>query len=362
MYMLALLPLLACGGSVAPTVKDDTADTADSPVCGRVRGTGGVLLYQEDATVVRTPADTPQPTETGTGIAGPLDDAGLQWMAVVGGRVFLSEDAGCNWEPRGSLPPDGDWALRGARTDTGARVYAFARATGAIARTDDLGRSWEAFDADGTFVGVPVVAAADPERLRGVQARGVVTSTDGGASWTVTGTLPPGMSAPRGADVWAGDLDTVWVAGPGGAWESNGGGAGWQQRYDAGDAYNVAVMPDEGTGAWVLARTTDGLLATWSWDGDAADSGETVPSWDRALDEVQAPIVESSPLWPIPGEPTRALSAHGPVTSNAGDPAVNLYLMEGGTGTRTVRVGTFVGIRDLGFGDDRWLAVVTPAP
>jgi hypothetical protein len=40
---------------------------------------------------------------------------------------------------------------------------------------------------------------------------------------------------------------------------------------------------------------------------------------------------------------------------------VNLYLMEAGVGTRTVRVGTFVGVNDLAFGADRWLAAVHPA-
>ena len=114
-----LLLLTACAGDlITDTVVGDGTDTS-APVCGRVRGTNGVLLYQDDGTTVRAPVDPPTEATRGTGVTGPLDASGLVWAAVVNGRVFTSQDAGCNWTGVGNLPGTADWALRGTMTADG---------------------------------------------------------------------------------------------------------------------------------------------------------------------------------------------------------------------------------------------------
>ncbi len=351
--LFPLLHLLACGGDIAPVDNDDLVDTGAMPVCGRVRGTGGVLLYQDDATVVRTPKESPRAEEVGTGIAGPFDGEGRDWLVAVGGKVLRTDDAGCNWSAQGTLG-SGDWALT-TSADL-ARVYAFDRGSGRGAWSEDAGASWTSFDAGQAFAGEVSVDLTSAGTLRGVQGRGLVESLDGGATWSVTGALPATMGALRGS-ARAGET-LAWVAGEGGAGGTVDGGAAWTNTFDAGDASRVVLASDDPARVWLLATTTDGLLATWT-AGGTTDGAR--PTWDRALDEAQAPIAQGAPIWPIPGSPTKALSMHGPVTNDAGETAVNLYIMEAGVGTRTVRVGTFRAINDVRFGSDRWVAAVTPS-
>ena len=109
---------------------------------------------------------------------------------------------------------------------------------------------------------------------------------------------------------------------------------------------------------WAVARGTDGLLGIWSTDGATADTAGALPDWQRVLDEAIAPISEQARIWPLPNDADRALSSYGPTSNAAGEPAVNLYLLEAGAGSRTVRVGTFTGIQDVAFGADRWFAAV----
>ncbi len=351
-----LLVLTACAGDLI--TKDPTVDSADAgpPVCGRVRGTNGVVLYQDDGTTVRAPVDPPTAATRGTGVAGPLDASGLVWAAVVNGQVLTSQDAGCNWTAVGNLPSTGDWALRGAATADGTRLLAIDRASSAVAWSTDLGVSWTTGDAGGSFVGVPRLDASDALHVVGVQARGVVESTDGGASWQVVGALPIDGAGVHGADADAANLDVVFIGGAGGAWVTQDGGAGWSQVLDLPSTRAVA-MGLEGR-MWAVARGTDGLLGIWSSDGTTADTAGALPDWQRVLDEAIAPLSEDARLWPIPSDPGRALSSFGPTTNASGDPAVNLYLLEAGAGSRTVRVGTFTGIQDVAFGADRWFAAV----
>jgi hypothetical protein len=365
MPVLALAPLfglLACGGDISPGGEAlDTAIGSGFPVCGRVNGTGGIMLYQQDATLVRTPAEPPGAAEVGSAVAGPLDSEGLSWRAIVGGRVLASEDAGCSWAPLGTIAGGADWALRAGGGSDAPRLYAFDRNSGSLARSTDAGASWTALDAGESFLGVPQVDPSNGDVLRGVQPRGVVTSADGGESWQLSGALPAGERAPAHAAVAPGLLDTIWVAGPGGAWRSQDGGAAWTRTYEAGDGDHVAIAADDPTRVWLLAYAANGLLATWTTgEGGDTPSGRLL-NWDRALDEAQAPLTAKARIWPIPGSPGRALAAHGPVENSSGDAAVNVYVMEAGVGTRTVRVGTFVGVNDLAFGEDRWIAAVLPA-
>ncbi len=351
-----LVLLTACAGDlITDTVVGDGTDTS-APVCGRVRGTNGVLLYQDDGTTVRAPVDPPTEATRGTGVTGPLDASGLVWAAVVNGRVFTTQDAGCNWTGVGSLPGTGDWALRGATTADDTRLLAIDRASSAVGWSTDLGVSWTNGDAGGTFVGVPEIDATDPLHVVGVQGRGVVESTDGGATWQVVGGLPVEGTQVYGADVDGANPAGLMVGGAGGAWTTTNSGADWNQVLDLQNTRAVA-MGGEGQ-MWAVARGTDGLLGIWSTDGSTADTAGTLPDWQRVLDEAIAPISEQARLWPLPDDADRALSSFGPTTNSAGEPAVNLYLLEAGAGSRTVRVGTFTGIQDVAFGADRWFAAV----
>lgn len=350
--MLWLL-LAACtdkGGYLDTSSPDDTGN----PECGRLRGATGVLMYTEDGASVHAPTEAPDPEKRTTGIAGPLTD-GLTWLAVEEGRVYRSDDAGCNWDDVGTLPVGVAWQLLAA----GDRVYAFDLASGDGARSDDRGLSWSPFDAGGAFLDLPVASHTDGTFLRGVQARGVVSSYDGGDTWTVTGALPDGT--PRRAAVSAATPDRVVVSTDLGVWTSPTGGGSWQDvtaglTTDAtvpGVAGGpVAVHPDDeqvlfaisedGGGVWTLHRS--------------ADYGAT---WTRMADSDQVTLDGASPLWPLPGAPTRVLSAYG---SSVDDFGLDLYLSEQGVGTRTLHISSYYGMTGMSFGADRWIASVHGVP
>ncbi len=331
------LVLAGCSGDVERIQDTDSGDTG-LPVCGRVRGTTGVLLYQDGGDTIRSPVDAADTSKVTTGIAGPLDDAGLAWVTVTDGRVYASEDAGCNWDAVGTLPASGDWALLAA----GTRVYAFDRLSAEGAWSDDLGAGWTAFSTGEAFVGLPAVDPADTSRLRGVQARGVVTSFDAGSSWSVGGTLP---TTPTAAAVSTSDLDRLAVGSGGGAWTSLNGGASWSQDWTLGAVGSVALHPDDGT-LFLVGVGADANLAVWRADGE------------RLGDVTQVEFPSDLPLYPLPGSPGVVLAGHGPVPNGDGDPSLALYRFTVGEGVHTVRIATFAHMNQLAFGPDRWAAAV----
>ncbi|MFZ5478417.1 MAG: WD40/YVTN/BNR-like repeat-containing protein [Myxococcota bacterium] len=340
---IVFLALVACNG------KDYAYETGDSAVtgigvCGKVRGTTGVLMYQYagDQLTVLPPEDSPDESDVTTGVAGPFGDH--TYLAVTDGGVIRSDDAGCNWEPAGSLPP-GDWGL----VQAGDRVYAFDRDSDAGARSDDLGLSWSAFLTSEAFVSLPVADAANPDRLRGVQARGVVTTDDAGESWPVQdGSLPDGLT-PVSASASPGDLEQLAVAGAGGVWRSANGGTSWDQIFVTGDAYSVAIHPDDATYTFAFGRDTDGLLSGWRHDGT---------DWAKLVTEAQIDMAEGMEIWPVPGNTAQAVSAYGPVPNNDDEPSLALYVMTVDEGTKTTRVTMYYHLHQLVFGPDRWVGAV----
>lgn len=351
MTLLALLLACSGGGStVDSTFGDDTGLTE----CGRLRGATGVLMYTEDATVVHAPTEPPEPDRYTTGVAGPLGD-GVTWLAVDAGRVLQSTDSGCNWDQVGALPGDGWWQLLTA----GDRVYAIDRDSGQGARTDDAGRTWTPFDAGEVFVGLPTVSAADPAWLRGYQSRGVVTSFDGGDSWSVTGAGPE--SAVVAAAVHPGDPDRIVVGTVDGVKLSTTGGGSWSDvteglTEDAGApgvrGSAVAVHPDDADVLFALSQDGSGVYTLHR----SADAGA---SWSRMADSDQVHLGEQSPLWPLPGAPGRVVSAYG---SSVDDYGLDLYVSEVGVGTRTIHIGSYYGMTGMAFGPDRWIASVHGVP
>ncbi|MDP2304504.1 MAG: hypothetical protein Q8P18_00585 [Pseudomonadota bacterium] len=351
MHRLVLLaPLLvACSDK---TYSIDTGEPLDTGVmqCGRVRETEGILLYQEDGNVVRSPLESPNATKITTGVAGPLGDD-RTYVAVTDGRAIQTVDGGCNWEDVGNLP-SGDWRLLGA----GARVYAFDTLTSSGARSDDFGGSWSAFDAGEPFLGgTPVVDPADPARLRGLQSRGVVTSTDAGETWTAGAALPPGATNPADADVFSTNLDVAVLGAASGAWHTADAGASWTPiGTDAVSA--IALHPDDPAVLFATTTNTEAVTTV----SRSADSGLT---WSRLVDSSQVTLPTGPVLWPVPGDSLQVLSAFGSIyNENTEVDGLNLYVITGGAGTRTVFVGTFFHLNQLAFGADRWVAAVDSVP
>jgi hypothetical protein len=341
---ILLLSLSACTGE--PYVLD-TGDPVDTgvPECGRIRGTEAIVMYQEGGDATRTPLETAATPISATGVAGPLGDD-RTYVTVVDGRAAQSVDGGCNWDDVGTLP-ESEWSLVGA----GARVYAFDRASASMSRSDDLGLSWDALDSGEVFIGLPSVDPANAEHLRGLQARGVVDSTDGGTTWTAGAALPAELSAPTSGAVYAAALDTAVVGGSSGGWRTTDAGNSWTPILtDA--VVALAIHPDDplslfshtvdGGGVRTLSRSTDG--------GGA---------WARQVDSSQIELTDASVLWPVPGNPAQALSTAGPVyNENTASDGLNLYILTAGEGTATRFVGGWYHIHQITFGADRWVAAV----
>lgn len=326
----------------------DTGTPPGTPQCGRVRGTTGVLLYQGGGDTVASPNDVPDATSRTTSVAG-LDD--LTYLAVTDGRVLRSEDAGCNWQAAGALPSDRRWALVAA----GSRVYAFDADGGDGARTDDGGLNWTAFSAGEAFAAAPTVDAADPDRLRGVQARGVVTSSDGGDTWPVSGDLPAELPAPTTAAATPANLDEIIIGGVGGAWRTLNGGRSWTAAYAVGDVASVAVYPDDGDVVYLHALDAEGVAAIWRTEDAGGD-------WQKLVDAGSVEMGGVMPLWPVPGDARTVLSGYGPVDNSEGDPSLALYVVNADTGTHSVRITDYFAIHGMAFGADRWVAAVDSIP
>lgn len=333
---------LACSGGDDGVVGDDTGDTG-LPQCGRIRGTEGVLMYQETGAAVRSPLETPNTYEVTSGVAG-MDD-GLTWLAVVSGQVMISTDAGCNWDDAGSLP-DGDWRLVSA----GDRVYAFDGAAGAVALSEDLGVTWLSKSAGAAFVGAAVDPTL-PNRLGVVFAAGLGISVDGGDSWTIAGTAPAGPSSLAAGDVLASNMDVAVLGGPEGAWRTTDGGATWTQVFTEGAVTAIVTHPDDSEVLFAQA-TAEGTPTIYRTSDGGGD-------WARQVDGSQVVLQDEARLWGVPGNPLQALSTSGPVhNENTDSDGVNLYIVTAGEGTRTTYVGGWSHISQVAFGSDRWIAAV----
>lgn len=348
--MLLLLALLACTSSDKDTTptSDSGGDSAE-PECGRVRGTPGVMLFQADD-AVRASVDAPDATTDSHSVAGPLSD-GLTWLLSYGPQVLASVDAGCNWDRVGSLPSTGWWNLVAA----GDRVYAFDRDSSDAARSDDAGVSWTPFDTTEAFVGGAVPDPGDPNRVRGVQARGVVTSSDGGDSWQVTGSAPAGTL--RDASIVPTDLDTIAVATTTGVAYTRGGGTTWDE-IGAGlpeevdtpghTVARVAVHPENIDVLWALSQTATGLYTI-------ARTEDHGGAWERQVDSDGAHLNDQSGLWPVRGRTDQVASSYASSVDAYG---IDLLTVTVTVGTHTLHVGTYFGFNNLVMDDDRWVAAV----
>ena len=338
-----MLLVLAC------TPPGDTSSIVEDtgiPDCDRVHDPN-VLMYEDDLSTIHTPNEKASETLSTTGLAGPLG-ADVSWMLIRAGEVLTSSDGGCNWdETGGRLSSDGDWALYAA----GTRVYAFDRTQASGGRSDDGGLSWDKFDPGEPFVGEPVVDPSNPDRVAGVQSRGVVFSDDAGDTWTVSGALQAG-AAPAGGAVAPSDFDIAAYTEAGMVYWTASGGSDWTASVgeDWTETLGIAIHPDDAQTWFVQADTPDGLEFHRTTDGGS--------TWSRIASEGQVTMLGGEPIWPVPGDPTR-FATWSYDTEKSG---VRLYQVTAGVGSKSAFVGTYTHLNAVGFTAERWLAAVDAVP
>ncbi len=338
--------LLACTGKSADL--GHTFDSDTGGVCGQVKGATGILLYEDGGDDLHAPTAAPSDTLKTTGVAGPV--AGSTGMvASFAGNVLVSSDTGCNWEEAGNLPATSNWALVAA----GDRVYAFDRDGSDAARSDDFGGSWTPFDTVEAFIDPPTWESSG--RLRGVQARGVVTSEDGGDSWVLAGAPP---FTPTGGTVSPTNLDLVVIAGAGIA-ISNTGGSTWTDISTSligtgtgtVTGLRVVTSPADDNVIFAITDSTDGIRSIQRSD----DSGV---GWALLGDSTQITLGDDARLYPLPDDPLTVLSS----SFVPDETKINLYRVTAGEGIHSVGVGGYLGMPQLSLMGERWVAAVHAVP
>lgn len=332
--------LLAC--TPEDTAKNDTSVFTTG--CDRIHDTTGVLMFElgEDI-ATHTPDKAPSDSDKTTSVAGPMGD-GTSYVLVEAGKVRISEDEGCNWSERGSLPSGGDWDLVAA----GSRIWAFDRASASGAHSDDEGLNWSSTTLPDPPVGEATVDPASADRVRVVTRSGVVTTEDAGASWYPAGELPAAFVV-EAAAVAAADLDLVLVGGPTGLQYSATGGQSWTDLSanftEPVAITGLAVSPTDASSWYASGVGPDGGVILRSLD--RGDSWSTVTEESSVVELGDAP-----PVWAVAGDAAMVVSA------SADADGVNLYVVTAGVGTEKVGVGTYLGITDVAATADHVLASV----
>ncbi len=338
---LLALPFAAACSTGAELLPQDTSTSG----CDRVHGATGVILVTDAGNTQHFPTEAPSDTLATTTVAGPLADG--TWLAVSGNEVLASDDGGCNWQSAGGrLPSGGVWDL----VTVGATAYAFDRGGAQVGISGDGGLSWTAADAGEPFIGS--VRADSTGRLRGVQARGLVTSEDGGQTWTPSGTPPPG--APAGAAVFPGDLDVAAVTYSGGVAITRNGGTSWDDLgaelvVDGFIGHSVDFASDSADILWVGGEDPEQSVIHRTVDAGA--------HWTDVATSKSLDLDADAPIWPVPGMPNEALAAYGSSEDNFG---ISVYHIIAGDSLHTTHTGgTYFHVNDAAFTEDgSWLVAV----
>jgi photosystem II stability/assembly factor-like uncharacterized protein len=179
----------------------------------------------------------------------PADDGSI---VIAGHEVFTaSRDGGATWARIPADLPSLD--IHGFTRDPvdPARMWAYL-ATGGLWESTDFGAHWTEVRADN--VAFPLaVRDGSTTRLLGVDANGLVTSTDGGRTWT---TLRQPPTYPMTAIAASPDGRTVYAGAPDGLYRSDDGGRTWSPTGYRGSAFAVATTPD-GEAVAVVSRETE---------------------------------------------------------------------------------------------------------
>lgn len=173
-------------------------------------------------------------------------------IIVAGHDVFTgSRDGGATWAPIVTDLPSLD--IHGFTRDPAdpRRMWAYL-ATGGLWESTDVGAHWTRVREDNVVFPV-AVADATGTRLLGVDASGLVTSTDGGRTWTTQG-MPPTYPMTSLAATATGRL--IYAGSPDGLFRSSDGGKSWAATGYRGSAFAVATSAD-GQVVAVVSRETD---------------------------------------------------------------------------------------------------------
>lgn len=193
-----------------------------------------------------------------------MSAAGDGSIVIAGHEVFrASRDGGKTWAPIDADLPSLD--IHGFARDPAdaARMWAYL-ATGGLWESTDFGARWTRVREDNVLFPVAVREGA-ATRLLGLDISGLITSTDGGLTWSSLG-LPPG--APLMSLVATPDGRTVYLGSGDGIFRSDDGGRSWTATAYKGTALALATTPD-GRTVGVVSRETEFFRST--------DAGATWP-------------------------------------------------------------------------------------
>ena len=188
-------------------------------------------------------------------------------IVIAGHLVFTaSRDGGQTWAPIAADLPSLD--IHGFARDPAdpARMWAYL-ATGGLWESSDFGTTWTRVREDNVVFPVAVNDGSST-RLLGVDASGLVTSTDGGRTWARLAE-PPGL--PVTSLVATPDGRTVYLGSGDGLFRSDDGGRNWNATGYTGSSFALATTPDGQTVA-VVSRSTEFFRSI--------DGGKTWPGPD----------------------------------------------------------------------------------
>lgn len=173
-------------------------------------------------------------------------------IIVAGHDVFrASRDGGATWAPLEADLPNLD--IHGFTRDPAdpRRMWAYL-ATGGLWESTDVGAHWTRVREDNVVFPV-AIADGTATRLLGVDATGLVSSTDGGRTWASLG-LPP--TYPMTSLTATANGRLIFAGSPDGLFVSRDGGATWAATAYRGSAFAVATSAD-GQVVAVVSRETE---------------------------------------------------------------------------------------------------------
>lgn len=191
--------------------------------------------------------------------------AGDGSIVIAGHDVFTaSRDGGRTWAPIAADLPNLD--IHGFTRDPAdpARMWAFL-ATGGLWQSTDFGAHWTRVRQDNIIYPLAIRAGAITTLL-GVDVTGLVTSADGGGTWTPLGAPP---TYPLTSLAATPDGRILFAGSPDGLFRSSDGGRTWAKTGYVGSAFAIAVSADGAVVALVskeaeFFRSADG---GGSWPG-----------------------------------------------------------------------------------------------
>lgn len=241
----------------------------------RLTGSAGFEVLPED--VRRNRWEPIGPNSAGGDLAlTPADgDQGVMTTDYTAGP-WLTTDRGANWTQLNRLPVAGSAGLGTVVVDTkNAQRWWYAvndpGTGGRILRTEDRGRTWRALDVPAGYVSA-LVADGSTRTLAAIVSGTLMTSADGGDTWTVQATGvegEPQYAAFGGDDLYLGTYGAVWKLAGAAA-----GTPGEAARvYDAGVNFVADLVAD------------DGVVAALVWNVGVVGSHDGGKQWSTLFEQ-----------------------------------------------------------------------------